>query len=519
MNAGRMANGGMPVLAILAIASTALAGSLTPPGAPGPTMKPLDQVEPRTPISQDDIPLLIDQPGSYYLTENLTVAAVDTSAIEITTDSVSIDLMGFTITGPGKDSGWGGSGIYGEYRDNCGVVNGTIQGFADAGVYLGDTGMVSGVRVIENGLYGILMENSAEVKGCVAEGQGREIAYAYGIVVGSGSVVTDCVCRYNIAGDGSGRGIDAAHNSVISGNRCENNDGGGTSGGGYGIDASYACVITNNTCRYNEGSGSGNGCGIVGRENCVIRDNVAESNDAGGTGYCYGIKSGSACTVAGNTCINNDSTAGSAYGIYALHGCSIRDNVCRANSTSNDSSPSGGSFGISASAECTITGNACTDNTNDADGGYAHGIKVLDRSVVRDNLVAQNNANGLGATNGLAYGIDTGENCLIIGNNCMENRGKGNGTAIGIVADDDCRIENNHCTDHSGASAMSYGIMVEGDNTVVISNTCANNANADITFWTTADLGYAAGNLTDTPITDQGANNENGTTPAANAVF
>ncbi len=41
-------------------------GPLAPPGAPAPTFKTLQQVEPRTPISA--LPFTISQPGSYYLT-------------------------------------------------------------------------------------------------------------------------------------------------------------------------------------------------------------------------------------------------------------------------------------------------------------------------------------------------------------------------------------------------------------------------------------------------------------------
>jgi hypothetical protein len=70
-------------------------GSLTPPpGVPGPTMKSLDQIEPRIPISST--PFIITSSGSYYLTTNLHVTNGD--AIDIDTNQVTLDLNGFTIS-------------------------------------------------------------------------------------------------------------------------------------------------------------------------------------------------------------------------------------------------------------------------------------------------------------------------------------------------------------------------------------------------------------------------------------
>src|SRR4029077_17462440 len=74
-------------------------GSLTPPGAPAPTMKTLAQIEPRIEINATNPPgdadssFKITQPGSYYLTGNLTGVA-SKHGIKIAANDVTLDLMG-----------------------------------------------------------------------------------------------------------------------------------------------------------------------------------------------------------------------------------------------------------------------------------------------------------------------------------------------------------------------------------------------------------------------------------------
>ncbi len=68
-------------------------GSLTPPGPPAPMMKTLAQIEPRIPISS--LPITITNPGSYYLTANLTGGSGN--GITVSSSGVTIDLNGFTL--------------------------------------------------------------------------------------------------------------------------------------------------------------------------------------------------------------------------------------------------------------------------------------------------------------------------------------------------------------------------------------------------------------------------------------
>jgi hypothetical protein len=121
-------------------ASAFAQGNLTPPGAPAPTMKSLDQIESRTAISS--APFTITQPGSYYLSSNITVSAGD--ALTINANNVTLDLNGFTIFSTAPSAV--GTAILCNSRTNISIFNGNISGGVtnSDGVFSG-SGFSSGI--------------------------------------------------------------------------------------------------------------------------------------------------------------------------------------------------------------------------------------------------------------------------------------------------------------------------------------------------------------------------------------
>jgi hypothetical protein len=103
--------------------STFAQDGLTPPGAPAPTMKTLDQFESRTPISA--APFNISTSGSYYLTTNLTVNSG--LAVNIAASGVTLDLNGFTIASTEPSATGFGILISGNPSDVA-ILHGHIRG-------------------------------------------------------------------------------------------------------------------------------------------------------------------------------------------------------------------------------------------------------------------------------------------------------------------------------------------------------------------------------------------------------
>lgn len=185
-------------VAAVIVAGSALAGPLTPPSGPvGSSMKTLDQVEPRRPIRAADIPLVITQPGSYYLVENITMPSANT-AIRISASDVMIDLNGFTLRGPGGTPTPLLDGIRMEsVQSGVWIRNGMIAGFQGDGINLSVASAnvrISDVCVTGCGWYGVRVGGiAAVVERCTASLNGKS-GFSAG---GPAGTFIDCVAMSN----------------------------------------------------------------------------------------------------------------------------------------------------------------------------------------------------------------------------------------------------------------------------------------------------------------------------------
>lgn len=117
----------------LAGGSQPFAGDLEPPGFPAPTMKTLEEVEPRIPVQslpRVGMVYVISEPGSYYLVDNIVL--VNGVAIAIEASDVVLDLNGFALIG--SDSADSAINIMGG-RSNIAIRNGTIRDWPVNGIF------------------------------------------------------------------------------------------------------------------------------------------------------------------------------------------------------------------------------------------------------------------------------------------------------------------------------------------------------------------------------------------------
>lgn len=334
--------------------STGLAqGSLTPPGPPAPTMKTLDQVEPRTPVSAATTPgdatalYVISQPGSYYLTGNIT-GVVSKAGIRIGATQVSLDLMGYALVGvPGSLKGItvaGGEGF--SFR------NGSILNWGDDGLFAGTDALVESVNVSGNGNHGIRAGGKSRVVKCSASYQG-----SLGIFLSGNGHVSDCVANDN------SQGISVADGSTVVDSSAFNNT-------VYGIHVGAGSVIKNCATSYNSVGG------ILAGDHSVVSDTTASLNPGSG------ISAGDGCAVSRCTASQNG-TGTLGGGILAGDKTILSECVVVSNRN----------VGVYVGADCVVTRNHVSHN---GVGIAAPGIRVTGNDGrIEDNNARNNSGDGI----------------------------------------------------------------------------------------------------------------------------
>lgn len=385
----------------IALAAPALAGPLTPPAGPvAPTDTALRQTDTRIPINDVTAPQTagarhrISSSGSYYLTDDIVVAANGQSGIEVLVANVTIDLNGYDIVGGslfvtssanGIDAAQGltvRNGVIRDFTldaiqgdfDDLMVVENVLARNNGGGIVVGDSSRVIDCRAFDNGDNGIDAGNSSVVYSCVAQSNDLD-----GIIAGNAAVVSHCTA----SGNGSD-GILALENALIQ--SCVARDNGTDGIQIFGSGAIYDCVSERNDDGFRtDGSTHFSRChasrntesGFVGASGSSFDDCMASLNK---TGFLVNEASVTNCTARNNTNV----------GIQATSDCSIVGNYV----TGGPGAPSGD--GIRATG---------TRNLIDSNAVIANGDDGITVVINGGNLVVRNRSAQNGGAN---FAIPTG---------------------------------------------------------------------------------------------------------------
>lgn len=301
-----------------------VAGPLNPPAGPiTPTYKTLAEVEPRAAVQAlpGDAEALhvITQPGSYYLTGNITGVA-GKAAIKIASADVTLDLGGFAVTGPGPTSNPAHAGVLVPLlgpaaSPNITIRNGSIRAWTtgvnatyatnarleslatfgnSTGLDLGGDGLISDC-VSENDGNGIRSGGRVVIARCVV----REAAFIAIETTGAQSIISDCLVfspgstAVNCAGTGTVVRSCTVQSGAFEGIRLIGSGGlvqGCTAqfNGHHGIVLGIGSTATGNVCRQNGGAiTDGAGIHATGADNRIEANNLV-SNDRGITTVAAG---------------------------------------------------------------------------------------------------------------------------------------------------------------------------------------------------------------------------------------
>jgi hypothetical protein len=136
--------------------------------------------------------MTIDKPWSYTVDQNIQAKEGEGNCLVITTNNVTIDLAGYTITGNGTGNGIT-TGLCGGINNSCQnitVRNGTVTNFEAGIVLVGDQQVVEQVRAVSNSSTGIEVTGGAlggnAVRDSIASDNGQ---FGIRVVLGDGHSV------------------------------------------------------------------------------------------------------------------------------------------------------------------------------------------------------------------------------------------------------------------------------------------------------------------------------------------
>lgn len=408
----------LQAVAVTTFACVVHAGDLNPPAGPvGPTMKTLDQIEPRTPISA--LPFTIGQSGSYYLTGNLTGVS-GSNGITILAGDVTLDLKGFRLVGTaGALDGINATGAI----KNVVIRNGTITSWPGDGV---DTQGASSVRIEK-----IRVQSSGEVGIRTGANTTVDSCHAENATGGIAADAADCRIINCTAGPTTGKGIQCGDRAIISGCAATSND-------DVGISAGNDATVSQCTAQANGNTG------ILTLSGSTVRSCTAQLNTIDG------IDVGAGSTVTDSAARGNLDD-----GINAGTNCTVVN--CTASSNSD--------VGITTGSGCGVI--SCTASLNGINAGAPgrHGIALAVGCQATNCTARSNQGNGISATDA----------CSITASNCSSNRGDG------ILVGSDCKVSDNNLDSNGATSGDGAGLHATGsDNRLDGNNATDNDRGIDV---------------------------------------
>lgn len=405
-------------MAALIMPGRAIAGDLTAPNGPiVPTMKTLEQIEPRTPVQ--DLPgdveavHVISEPGSYYLLGDI-VGGLNLNGIEVRASGVTIDLNGYTLDGGGAGSLNGIAfidpevGVFGGIQ----IKNGEIRSWGKSGVDLGTarSNIISDLVVKQCGEEGVKAEKSI-VRRCLLEANGFNGTNL------DASIVAECIGFDNV-----GVGIGAA--GLVRNSLAQNNQGDGIFSFG-GIIASCEANLSGDQSNFGSGIDL-QGPGIV--VGCTTEGNSSR-----------GIATGGNTFPGFPAVVDSCSSASEGFtGIIAQFRASLVTDCVVA-------SAGGNAFEL---RNALAVGNIGVDSDQD-------GFLIGDRCLLRDNEAAGNGANQLISNDG---GFNLfGQYSRVQGNRAIRNIDVGFGSISNVFSMVIGNLASGNGTDFETILANQWG--------------------------------------------------------------